>query len=411
MPSAVVLYHFLHPDDVVSAQIWTGLCTGLRARGWSVSAFPSNRSCHIGASAFALHDQVEGVDIRRIWRPDLPHSSGLGRILSAGWMITAWSLLAVKTRPDVVLIGTDPILSVLTAPIWRLFSPKTKIVHWCFDLYPEAAVADGLLDSDSIVTRLLTALARRAYRSCDLIADLGPCMRRRLESYRHRAQVVTFPPWALEEPAIPVAPDHKERRALFGDAKLCLLYSGSFGRAHIFEPFLALARDVRHLPIQMTFSIRGSRQASLNSAIRNDDLNVRTVPFATADRLESRLAAADIHLVSLHEDWTGAVVPSKFFGALAVGRPVIFAGSPDSAIAQFIETYKIGWVLGNGSAGLLNDLQALIDEPERLPQLSRLCINVYQEHFSKRRVCDAWDQTLRSLLVGPAEKSTPSPPV
>jgi colanic acid biosynthesis glycosyl transferase WcaI len=399
MPSAVVLYHFLHPDDVVSAQIWTGLCTGLRARGWSVSAFPSNRSCHIGASAFALDDQIEGVNIRRIWRPDFPHSSGLGRILSAFWMIAAWSLLAIKTRPDVILVGTDPILSILTAPIWRLFNPKTKVVHWCFDLYPEAAVADGLLDSNGILTRLLAALARRAYQSCDLIADLGPCMRRRLESYGHRARTVTLTPWALEEPAVPVASNEDERRTLFGDAKLCLLYSGSFGRAHVFEPFLSLARAARHLPVQVTFSIRGSRQASLTSAISDDDINVRTVPFASADRLESRLAAADIHLVSLHEDWTGAVVPSKFFGALAVGRPVIFAGSRQSAIAQFIEKYKIGWVLDESHAELLNDLLALIEKPELLKQLSVHCINVYQEHFSKLRVCDAWDQNLRTLLA------------
>ena len=39
------------------------------------------------------------------------------------------------------------------------------------------------------------------------------------------------------------------------------------------------------------------------------------------------------------------VVPSKFFGSLAAGRPVVFAGGPDSAIAGWIREFGVGWVL------------------------------------------------------------------
>jgi hypothetical protein len=37
------------------------------------------------------------------------------------------------------------------------------------------------------------------------------------------------------------------------------------------------------------------------------------------DRLAARLSAADVHNISLREDWTATVIPSKFFGALAIG--------------------------------------------------------------------------------------------
>ena len=72
---------------------------------------------------------------------------------------------------------------------------------------------------------------------------------------------------------------------------------------------------------------------------------MRFAGFAPESELEKRLAAADIHLVSLRPEWTGVVVPSKFFGSLAAGRPVVFAGGPDSAIARWIHEFGVGWVL------------------------------------------------------------------
>jgi glycosyltransferase involved in cell wall biosynthesis len=226
-------------------------------------------------------------------------------------------------------------------------------------------------------------------------------MRRRLDDYGHNAQTATLTPWALEEPGDPVPQDPDERRELFGSAKLGLLYSGSFGRAHIYAPFLSLARATRHLAIQTTFSVRGNREESLRAAITAEDKNIRITGFASPDHLEKRLAAADIHLVSLHEDWTGTVVPSKFFGALAVGRPVIFAGSPDSAVAQYIRQHKVGWVLGCDLTDILGELEALVAHPERLQALSAHCTQIYQQNFSKEKMCDAWDRHLRHLLETP----------
>ena len=88
-----------------------------------------------------------------------------------------------RIRPDVIIVGTDPILSLLVAIAWRVLRPKVLVAHWCFDLYPEAAVAEGLLDEKSILVRFLKALLRSAYRRCDLIVDIGVCMRQRLGAY------------------------------------------------------------------------------------------------------------------------------------------------------------------------------------------------------------------------------------
>ena len=114
-----------------------------------------------------------------------------------------------------------------------------------------------------------------------------------------------------------------------------------------------------------------------------------------------RLSAADIHLVSLQPEWTGTLVPSKFFGSLAIGRPVIFAGSEDSAIARWTRMYKLGWVLTKDNLNeVAEELARISTTPGRMEELNRRCYQVYQDVFSRTHVIDTWDHELRKVMAG-----------
>ena len=401
-PQLTLLYHYFHPDDVVSARHFSDLAEGLVERGWQVTARPANRICREKCPRLARRESWQGVEIRRVWRPDFKQSSNRGRALNTLWMLGAWAWLALasrRRRQEVMLVGTDPILGVLAALPWKLFRRRSRVAHWCFDLYPDAAIADGMLAPESRLARWLDRLTAAAYRRCDLIIDLGRCMGRRLVAHEPSAAPKTITPWALIEPPTPPTPDPEVRRDLFGDAGLALLYSGSFGRAHSYEEFLALARTLRGSSIAFTFAGRGNRADELKAAVSADDANVGFAGFAPEDELEKRLTACDLHLVSLRPEWTGTVVPSKFFGALAAGRGVIFAGSPDSAIAGWIREHQVGWVLTpETGADVANDLRQLAAAPEALVAMRQRCHDVYHAHFSKRAMIDRWDAELRSLL-------------
>jgi colanic acid biosynthesis glycosyl transferase WcaI len=405
-----VLYHYFHPDDVVSARHLSDFCADLAARGWAVEAMPCNRGCRDDRQTFRLRERWSGVDIRRVWRPRFRQSSGLGRILNAVWMIVAWSAVGLRRpgrRPDVLVVGTDPVLSVLTAKVVKALCGRVRVAHWAFDLYPEAPVADHLLRAESFFVRLLRRLLRRAYAACDLIADLGPCMRARLSDYGHRARTVTLAPWALSEPATIDRPDPGPRAKLFGDARLAILYSGNFGRAHSYSDILALARRLRDGGVQFCFAVRGNRADELREAVRPDDTNVSFAEFTPESELRQHLAAADVHVASLRPEWTGIVVPSKFFGSLAAGRPVLFAGTPDSAIALWIRQYGVGWVVGaNNVDDTAEQLLRLSESPAELLRLQQHCHAVYREHFARGRIMDVWDRELRDLLRRPLMTNT-----
>ncbi len=401
-PHATVFYHYFHPDDVVSARHLSDLAAGLAARGWRVTAVPCNRGCRDETKVYPPAETWDGVEIERVWRPNWKQASNKGRLLNAAWMLTAWGLRAAtapRHRREVMIVGTDPVLSPLVALPWAALRRRCGIAHWVFDLYPEAPIAEGMVRENSLPVKALRKALAAAYRQCDLLADLGACMGELVAKYRSPGKARTLVPWALVEPEQPVEPDPATRADLFGDAKLGLLYSGSFGRAHAYAEFLELARAMRGDPVRFCFAGRGNRVDELKAAVRPDDANVSFAGFAPESELEKRLGACDLHLVSLRPEWTGTVVPSKFFGALATGRGVVFAGSPKSAIARWIREYDIGWVVTPETVGAVAaDLRKLAADPSALLGLRARCHRVYQEHFSKARQLDLWDAELRALL-------------
>jgi len=394
----LVLYHFFHPDKVVSARIFSDLAEEQTRRGWTVTALTTNRSLDDATARYPTEELWNGVRIHRVFRPAWSQRRPLPRLGNSAWTLTAWFARALALGPfDAVVIGSDPSFAASLAIPLRAAWPRTPILHWCLDVFPDAGEAEW-----TGATRLFSPPARAimsaAYRRCDVVVDLGPCMRRRLERYGGTPRRETLTPWALVEPGAAAEADPAVRRELFGDAKLGLLYAGSMSRSHDFEGLLALARACRRRAgndVAICFACTGTNLPVLKAAVRAGDTNVRFAPFADEAVIAARFAAADFHLGSLRPDFTGIVVPSKFFASLAVGRPFIFAGAPDASIAGWIREHDVGIVLEPGGAeAVAAKLCELAANPAALPTVVRAgqarALATYRAHFSKRLVNDRW---------------------
>jgi colanic acid biosynthesis glycosyl transferase WcaI len=402
VPRLLLFYHFFHPDDVVSARLYADLAEELQRRGWEVTVVTSNRLWRDPHAALPADEVWNGIRIHRVFRPPWDQARPIERLANSGWMLCAWLR---RTRDlgrfDAIVIGSDPAFAPLLGLGLRLLQPRAAIVHWCFDLYPEILTAEG-----GRAVALLGPIARRlmglAYRRFDALVDLGPRMRERLAEYGVEARQETAVPWALSETDAPAPIDGTARAALFPRAKLALFYSGTMGRAHDFELFLRLARACRARSgdaVSICFAARGNRADELRRAIRPDDHNVAFAPFADEGALPARLAAADLHLVSLRAGWAGVVVPSKFFASLAIGRPVIYAGPADSEIARWIAEHDLGLYLReDGLDAAVDRLHRLIDDPAAMARWRQNALTVYRREWSKRVTCDRWDARLRELV-------------
>ena len=390
----LLIYHFFWPDTVISARLFSELAEELASQGHSVTVYAANR-CIRASGELPESEDWHGVHIRRFARPDFRQGRNVGRLLNSAILQRKWLRAFKRQRNDfdAVVVGTDPQFSWMMFPKLRRLAPQAKLVHWAFDLYPEALAATGSRLM-ALAAKFMKPLARRAYGKVDLMADLGECMRGRLRQYGHHAAEATLTPWALEEPSEIPAPDSDMRRRLFGDARLCFLYSGTVGHAHDITPFIELARECRRrgLPVGFCFAGYGNRFQTQTAGITEEDTNITLAGFASEDELAARLSAADFHLISLRDGWEGIVVPSKFFGALAMGRPVLFAGSGQGEIANWIQQFGIGYRL---SDGFMDEIAGLLAAPELLETLKSNAFQAYRQHFSKAVVVGKWLECLQ----------------
>ena len=395
----LLIYHFFYPDTVVSARIMADFAEEMAKAGNRVTVYTSNRLIR-KTDRLCAHEVWNGVEIRRFSRPRFSQGKNVGRVINSLILQIKWltGFLFERKKYDAVIIGTDPQFVWLMFPYFKLIGRRIKLIHWCFDLYPEAIMVNcsALLIKLASMTRPFAFLC---YRACDVFADIGPCMRKRLEKYRPDAEYHTLTPWALKEPDSIPEPDPRIRKELFGDAKIGLLYSGTVGYAHDLKPFIDFARECRRQGVDAAFCFAGygncyDKQVSM---ITEEDTNIRLAGFASEEDLEKRLAAADIHMISLRKGWEGIVVPSKFFGALAIGRPVVFSGPRGSAICSWCTEYNVGKHLDED---MLQFLKRIEDREIDLETWKRNAYDVYQKEFSKKVVCEKWER----LLAGEKEK-------
>ncbi|MFN0130096.1 MAG: glycosyltransferase family 4 protein [Verrucomicrobiales bacterium] len=266
----------------------------------------------------------------------------------------AWRLRGMSPMDGWVSMTDPPLQAVAVAALKPV---GTRLIHWAQDVYPEVAEELGVLRRGGAAAGVCRRLAISALRRHDRVVAVGRCMATRLHTRdpdRPRPDVI--PNWApLPEPRA----DDDERRQAFR-ASLAptgarvVMYSGNFGRAH---PFEAIADAVRataaaNPPIHWAFIGEGPKFPWMREAVGACP-HTRFLPSQPWADLRVTLSAADLHLASMEDTVVGTVVPSKVYGALAVGRPCLLLGPAAGEAAQLICDTGAGWVMEKASGDRL----------------------------------------------------------
>jgi colanic acid biosynthesis glycosyl transferase WcaI len=170
-------------------------------------------------------------------------------------------------------------------------------------------------------------------------------------------------------------------------------YSGNLGRAHDVRTMLAAIRALRR-DKDIEFVITGGG-AQLD-AIRAEQLpNLRFAGYAAREHLSESLSAADAHLVTLLPALEGLIVPSKFYGVLAVARPVLFVGTPDGELARIIQSNECGFIIEPGDGEALADrIRELASDRDRARAIGSRGRRLYEERFAPFIALASWERVL-----------------
>jgi colanic acid biosynthesis glycosyl transferase WcaI len=132
---------------------------------------------------------------------------------------------------------------------------------------------------------------------------------------------------------------------------------------------------------------------------RNHIHNVIMRPYQPRSRLGELISLGDVHLVLVANGFEGLLLPSKFYGVMAAGRPTIYVGPDNSEVAQVIKDEDCGYVVRNGDcAGVVAAIRELQAVPTlALAQGSRGRRGL-EDRWSFDRQCAAWRHRLHQLV-------------
>lgn len=351
---------FFWPDSSATSQQLTDLVNALAARGEEIEVLCGES----GGYAEAAGSAAPRAKVHRV--KAMPFTRGkLGRVFSyLSFYATAFARGLTLRRPDVVVsMTTPPLISLLGTCIQTLRGSRHFI--WEQDVYPDIAVDLKHIRKGSLLHRVTGALADLSRKRADGIIALGECMRDRLVSRGVAPEKIHVAEhWAN---SASIAPMDRP-----GDAKeLVLLYSGNLGLAHdldtVLGVLLALAGDARFRFLFV--GTGGRRKALLEFCEANAVKSVEMRPFVDRDKLSEGLAAGDIGLVTQQESACGSVVPSKVYGILAAGRPLLFIGPASATPARIIRRHDCGWHFECGDVkGVTQLLRQLAENRQMVTQ-------------------------------------------
>ncbi|HEY2686519.1 MAG TPA: glycosyltransferase family 4 protein [Steroidobacteraceae bacterium] len=368
----VIVNRYCYPDRSATSQILFDLAEAVSATGRQVHVFCSRQLYDDAKARLAPFESYHGVDIHRVFTTRFGRGALLGRSIdyASFYVSVACKLLWRLRRGDVLIAKTDPpLLSILAAPLARM--KGAILINWQQDVFPEVASELGA----NPLPRWLDARLRR-WRDASLkAARLNVTVGERMQEYLHQrgipmAQIKVVENWSDSRAIVPKPSSESALRQRLGLGRDFVVgYSGNLGRAHESEALLGAAVRLRDDPaVTFLFIGGGVKMEALRSAARERTLTrVCFLPYQPRESLEDSLAAADVHLASLLPSLEGLIVPSKFYGILAAGRPVIFIGDQDGELARIIRQERCGIIVPAG------DADALVAAIARLKADPELC--------------------------------------
>jgi colanic acid biosynthesis glycosyl transferase WcaI len=396
----VFVNRFFHPDESATSQLLIDLTRGL-ATGTLFVHVICSRQLYTNANArLPPQESFHGVTIHRVPTTRYGRAGLLGRSVDyASFYISAgWALLRLLRSGDVLIAKTDPpLISILAALCARL--KGAGLVNWQQDVFPEVATHLAANPLPRWLNGMLQKLRDWSMRSAAMNVLIG---HRMLEYFQRRgipgSKLCVIENWADADAIAPKPAGESALRAQLKVAeKFVVCYSGNLGRAHEFDTLVAAADVLRSDPTIVFLIIGdGAKMESMRRAVMQRGLgNFRFLPYQPRAELEDSLAAGDVHLASLLPSLEGLIMPSKLYGILAAGRPLIFIGDSDGEIARVVREAECGVTVEiNEIENLVGAIRLLQSQPDLCAAMGVRAREFFVARYSRDKAIEKWQAVL-----------------
>lgn len=407
----LIYAHYYTPDVASTGQLITELAEGL-TKYYDITVIcvvPSytGKIDSYYSSQTVFKEVVNEVNVIRVRVPEYSKENKKSRLMNIlTYFIRAIiATLNLPSQDYIMSISQPPILGGVLGVIGKVLK-RGQLIYTIQDFNPEQTSAVNYSKNKVLLKLALKADTFSCRRSDHIIVvgrDMQDTLNRRFNGKKGVSSTF-INNWTDEKAIYPLSDTHprveafKEKYALEG--KFVVQYSGNLGLYYDLENiFDVISRFKDRTDIIFAFIGEGSVKNKLIALKEDMNLtNVVFIPYQDKKDLNYSLNAGDLHWVVNAKGIKGISVPSKLYGVMAAGKPVIGVLEEGSEARLLIEESGCGMVADPGNYQQIErTLNRLLDESADLKQRGILGRKHLENYLSKEESLEKYAQTISSL--------------
>lgn len=352
-PKVLVLCQLFYPELVSTGQTLTELCEVLVELGIDVEVLCGPSTIIDRKTKIPKYLKYKGIKIKRVWGTRFPKLSLIGKVANQMTYTISifFHMLLDPSKKPVLVLTNPPFLGGICSLIKKL--KNRSFIYLVFDVYPDTPIKLGLIKEKGWIDLFWNLWNRFVFKNASEIIVIGRCMRKiilskaaGIDSIEDKIHLIHI--WGDDRNIHPVKREKNRFIKKWNlEKKFVVSYSGNMGRFHDLETIMMAAKEMKERgDIEFLFIGEGYKKKWMQEYASQYNLkNCQFHTYVKRNDLSETLSCAHVGLVSLKKGQEGLSVPSKIFGLLAAGVPVVCIMPQESEIALIVKENKCGFVV------------------------------------------------------------------
>ncbi len=328
----LIITQVFYPDSVSVAQHLSDFAFYLGDQQHQIDVITSKYAYDEKNTIYPTSEKIHNVNIKRVRQTKLGKKSNIFRLIdfSSFYFSLCCKILFTKTKKyDVIFCTSAPPLISFFCYLGSHLNQK-PMFYWVMDLQPELAIQSGLIKKGSFVEKFVSYISNKSIEHAAKIFTLDNYMKEILcKRGANPNRVFVAPVWpVVTDQYVGHHLDNPFRKKNNFNNKIVIMYSGNHSVVHPLTTLLDTAKLLRdNTNFLFVFIGEGVRKKEVTYFKNNEKLdNILQLPYQPRGNIHFSLSAADLQVVIMGNEFVGLTHPNKIYGALFVGRPILYIG-------------------------------------------------------------------------------------
>lgn len=407
----LMLANYFYPDVASLGQLMTELAEELQndIDLTVVAAFP-NYTGNIPEKYNGkriVEEKHQNIRILRVRVPEFDKTNKISRIkYILSYFFNSIVAIVKSGKQDIIYTTSQPpILGGVLGVIGKVFK-RAKLIYNIQDFNPEQTEAVGYAKNKFIIecARFVDKISCKFSNTVIVVGrDMQQTLNKRF-NYKNVPKNIVINNWTNENVIKPLEQNNskiiefKEKYGL--KDKFVFMYSGNIGLFYDLENIIKVIGEFKDND-EVIFAFIGDgavKQQLVDYCNKNDIKNVKFIPYQDKKDLIYSLNSADIHWVVNAKGIKGVSVPSKLYGVMAAGKPVLGVLDEGSEARLIVEECNCGVCIEPGNyKEISRNIEYILNNKELIKSLGENGRKYLEVNLTKDVSINKYKDTILSL--------------